>query len=164
VPRFLPPVDFSPAINPQSGTAPASATLTVTPINGFNSATSFACSGLPAGASCSFSPATLTPAGAPLSTTVSFSDSMGAMTQPDLGGRHAPVIFLAFVFGSWLLVRARKHRTLFRRLAILVFASILFGVAGCSGPSNQTQTSTITITATSGSTSHSTTYALTTGN
>jgi hypothetical protein len=89
---------------------------------------------------------------------------MGAMTQPDLGGRHAPVIFLAFGFGSWLLVRARKRRLLLKRLAIVVFASILFGVAGCGGSSVQTQTSTVTITATAGSTSHSTTYVLTTSN
>ena len=159
-----PPADFSVAISPASGTAPASATLTVTPVNGFNAAIAFACSGLPTGASCSFSPATLTPAGAPLSTTVSFSSSMGAMTRPDLGGHHAPVLFLAFGLGSWLLVRARKQRVVLKRLAILALASILFGVAGCGGSGNQTQTSTVTITATSGSTSHATTYALTTGN
>jgi hypothetical protein len=89
---------------------------------------------------------------------------MGAMTRPDLGGHHAPVLFLAFGLGSWLLVRARKQRVVLKRLAILALASILFGVAGCGGSGNQTQTSTVTITATSGSTSHATTYALTTGN
>jgi Bacterial Ig-like domain (group 3)/FG-GAP-like repeat/FG-GAP repeat len=159
-----PPADFSLSISSASGTAPASATLTVTPVNGFNSAISFTCSGLPSGATCSFSPATLTPAGAPLTTTVSFSSSMGAMTQPDLGGRHAPAVFLAFGFGSWLLVRARRHRLVLKRLAILVFASILFGVAGCGGSGNHTVTSTVTITATGGSTSHATTYTLTTSN
>ena len=38
-------------------------TLTVTPENGFDSPVSFACSGLPAGATCSFAPATVTPSG-----------------------------------------------------------------------------------------------------
>jgi hypothetical protein len=89
---------------------------------------------------------------------------MTAVTQPDLGGRHAPVIFLAFGFGGWLLARARKQRPMYKRLAILVFASVLFGVAGCGGSSHHTVTSTVTITATSGSTSHATTYTLTTSN
>ncbi|HEX3820795.1 MAG TPA: protease pro-enzyme activation domain-containing protein, partial [Candidatus Sulfotelmatobacter sp.] len=42
----------------QTGTT---APITVTPINGFTGSVSFACSGLPAGASCSFNPATVTP-------------------------------------------------------------------------------------------------------
>jgi subtilase family serine protease len=41
----------------QSGTA----TITVTPINSFIGSVSFACSGLPSGASCSFNPTTVTP-------------------------------------------------------------------------------------------------------
>ncbi len=159
-----PPADFSLTISPASGTAPASATLTVTPANGFNSTISFACSGLPSGAACSFSPATLTPAAAPLSSTVSFSGGMAAIAQPRLGDRPAPLVFLAFGFGSWLLARARKRRLVLKRLAILVFASILFGIAGCGGSGVHTQTSTVTITATAGSTSHSTTYSLTTSN
>jgi subtilase family serine protease len=43
----------------QTGTA----TITVTPIHNFTGAVRFACSGLPTGASCSFSPTTVTPPG-----------------------------------------------------------------------------------------------------
>jgi Glycoside hydrolase family 44/Bacterial Ig-like domain (group 3) len=42
--------------------------LTVTPKNGFKQAVSFACSGLPSRASCSFSPQSLTPTGSAVST------------------------------------------------------------------------------------------------
>jgi hypothetical protein len=64
--------DFSVAASPASlsVTAGQSGTIaiSVTPLNGFNSAVSFSCSGLPLGASCNFSPATVTPSGAAAST------------------------------------------------------------------------------------------------
>ena len=56
----LPPPAITLTVSPTSLTIvpgqSASATISVTPVNGFNSATTFACSGLPAGASCSFAP------------------------------------------------------------------------------------------------------------
>jgi hypothetical protein len=159
--------DFSLSITPGSGTETktiaATATLTITPANGFDTAISFSCSGLPASVTCSFSPATLTPAGAPLNTTVSFSGTTSAKAQPDLGDRQVPFIFAALGFGSWLLARARKLNPLFRRLAILCFASALVSIAGCSS-SNHSQPSTVTITAASGATSHTATYSLSTSN
>ena len=58
---------FTFAASPSSFTASSggqvTTTLTVTPQNGFSSSVSFACSGLPTGASCSFNPSTVTPSG-----------------------------------------------------------------------------------------------------
>src|SRR5713101_4478791 len=70
----VPAADFQLSVNPttltivagQSGTA----TFTVTPQNGFNSQVSFACSGLPSEATCSFNPTSVTPNGAAVSSTL----------------------------------------------------------------------------------------------
>jgi len=160
--------DFSLSISPASGTetasTPASATLSVAPINGFTGTVSFACSGQPSTVVCSFNPATLTPAGSTLSTTVSFSSSSTASSQPSADSHRASLIFVAFGFGFWLLARTRKYRHLFSGLAVLLFGLALVGVGGCGGSSKKTQTSTVTITATSGSTSQATTYSLTSSN
>lgn len=60
----------------QSGTA----TITVTPINNFSGSVSFACTGLPSGGTCSFSPATVTPSGAPVTTTATIQAGGSATT------------------------------------------------------------------------------------
>ena len=56
-----PPPDFSLSLAPTSSTVnqgtSATATVTVTPINGFSAATSLTCANLPAHALCSFNPA-----------------------------------------------------------------------------------------------------------
>jgi subtilisin-like proprotein convertase family protein len=60
-----PTPDFSIACSPSSLNAnqggSAASTCTVSSINGFSSAVSLSCTGLPAGASCSFAPASVTP-------------------------------------------------------------------------------------------------------
>ena len=60
----------------QSGTA----TITVTPINNFTGSVSFACTGLPAGNTCSFNPPTVTPSGAPVTTTATIQTGGSATT------------------------------------------------------------------------------------
>jgi hypothetical protein len=66
-----PAADYSLAVSSSSLSVAAGASgklmLTVTPENGFKQAVSFACSGLPTGATCSFNPQSLTPAGAAVS-------------------------------------------------------------------------------------------------
>ncbi len=61
VPSFT--IGASPASGTVTAGSTAQTTITVTPVNGFNSPVSFACSGLPTGATCSFSPSTVTPSG-----------------------------------------------------------------------------------------------------
>jgi hypothetical protein len=52
--------------------------VTLSPQNGFNSPVNLTCSGMPAGTSCTLSPATITPNGTPVSSTVSISAASSA--------------------------------------------------------------------------------------
>jgi LPXTG-motif cell wall-anchored protein len=136
----------------QSGTT----TLSVTPVNGFNQAVSFACSGLPSEAACSFSPATVTPSGTTASsttmtiTTTAASSSRNSNPWPFAGGGLTLALGLLFF-------RRRK------RLPALLCLTLLLGIGGmaigCGGgsaskpPSNlgtPAGTSTVTVTASSG--------------
>ncbi len=108
----LPPPDFSLSISPGGGTetssTPATASITVTPVNGFGAAVTFACSGLPSGISCSFNPAKVTPAGAPVSTTVAFSGATSAMARPHFSGSRC--YFDSRGPGIWPLVPERRAK------------------------------------------------------
>jgi polygalacturonase len=153
------PADFSLSTGATSGTVTnaetAPVTLNVTPVNGFNSTIAFACSGLPAGVSCSFNPSTVAPSGStPVSTTVTFAASSLTMLQ----GASAAV--LALSLGGWLLAGARR-RSQSLWLVIAFSTAVLGGISGCGGGNGTTVVSTITITAVSGNTSHSTTFTLT---
>ena len=71
--------------------------LMVTPENGFKQAVSFACSGLPAGASCSFSPQSVTPSSGPVTTalTVQVSQAkIAALNTESEGHRSSAARFL----------------------------------------------------------------------
>lgn len=141
----------------QSGTA----TLTITPQNGFSSAVTFACSGLPAGAACTFSPSAVTPAGsAPASTTLTVSASGTASAlRVWRYGVSVAAIFCCF---GW-----RKRRA----LQLVLLAASVIGmsfVSGCSGgtsaagaPAHASTASTVTVTATAGSLQHTATFSLT---
>jgi hypothetical protein len=164
-----PSPDFALSINPGSGSetksSPASATLTVTPSNGFNSAATFACSGLPTGVACTFNPATVTPSGTAASTsTVTFTATASAAARPGPYPHHAPETVLTLGIGAWLLARKRSRRLLSTSLWTVLVIGALYTFSGCGGSGAKTTTSTVTITATSGSLSHTATYTLTATN
>lgn len=166
-----PAADFSVAVSPappalltiqlgQSGTA----AVTVTPQNGFSSAVSFTCSGLPSGASCSFSPATVTPTGAAASTTMTVSlpatlSTLGSGFPPLLPGVALATVFCCF---GWT-----KRRCL-QLLALAILCSAMLGLlAGCDtgtmrspSPALRKTPTTVTVTATSGQLTHSATLLL----
>jgi stage V sporulation protein SpoVS len=153
--------NFTIAVNPatvnvtggQSGTA----TVSVTAQNAFASAVSFTCSGLPAGASCSFSPATVTPSGTAASTTtltISTPASMAAVhsnSNPFLPGAALAAALCFFGF------RKRRSVQLLLLLAVSIVGLSLF--TGCGGSilssnpnpkSSLPVLSTVTVTGTSG--------------
>lgn len=69
----------TPALDTVVAGAPAKYTVLVTPINGFNQQVNLGCSNLPAGTSCSFSSASVTPNGtSPASATVTISTTQSA--------------------------------------------------------------------------------------
>jgi hypothetical protein len=179
--------DFTLAATPTSATVAkggsATTALSLTATGGFNQQVSFACSGLPTGASCSFSPATVTPTGSTASTTtITISTSAGsAIVSPTSQHRWplAPSTLFAVLLSlsalSGLLVslldQTWKLEFRLRFLAsVLLLALTVLGFAGCGGSSGSASTggtgtpsgsSTITITASAGSTSHTATFTLT---
>jgi len=152
-------------------------TIAATPAFGFASAITFACSGLPAHATCTFSPATVTPSGsAAVTTTLTVATNVAsASLRKDLptSRPNEPTPLLCVVLlGAIGLLRARQHlRNLTGAHAALnlsVLALLLLGMAGAAvigcggGSSNSTPagTSTVTITATGGSQTQTTTLSV----
>ena len=142
-------------------------TISVTPLNGFNQLTSFACSGLPSGAACSFSPASVTPSGTAASSstmtiTTTAASSRNLSPWPFAGGG------IAFAFGVFFVTDRKRLPNL---LGLMLLLLGIGGIAsGCGGSSSKpsgtpTGTSTVTVTATSGTgataLSHTATLSLT---
>ena len=165
----LPPPDFSFTLSPNSLTVTSggsgTSTLGVTAINGFSGSVSFACSGLPAGASCSFSPASVT---AGNSSTLMIMDTASASSRSRIRFPLAPVTSVGLAF-AWIGFR-RCARTRF--IQSVVLAAAIVSVSGCGGGGAGTvgggsgvqnpppTTSIVTVTATSGSLSHTATLTL----
>ncbi|HEY1986528.1 MAG TPA: chitobiase/beta-hexosaminidase C-terminal domain-containing protein [Terracidiphilus sp.] len=164
----LPPADFSFGVSPASltmtGGQSGTTTATITPQNGFNSAVSFSCSGLPSGGSCSFAPATVTPSGAPASTTLTVST---AKLSASANHRGIPIVPEAALAAILCCLGLRKRRGLHMFLLLSMAAVGVTLCGGCSGGGSastvppQPVTSTVTVTATSGTFQHTSTLTLT---
>jgi hypothetical protein len=151
-----------------------STTITVTPDAGFAQPVSFACGGLPQGAACSFNPATVTPNGGPVNTTLTISTNGGPVAL--LSPKTSPTMFTFALIPFVLLpvgMLLRHHpsgRRLFSLAVGFVASLTLVGMLSCSGSDSSpppatnsggsppatgtpTGTSTVTVTASSGSSS-----------
>ena len=125
-------------------------TVTVTPQNGFNSTVSLACSGLPSGVTCSFSPVAVTPSGSAVTSQL----TIAVPTQAQLQRRGSPwVPDSTLALAACLLVLRRRQN--WRLCAVLLVAFLGAGfLSGCgqvllfSAPPTP-ETSTVTVTATS---------------
>jgi N-acetylneuraminic acid mutarotase len=164
----LPAPDFSVAGTPGSmtvtGGQSATTSISVTPANGFSSVVSFSCSGLPSGATCSFSPATVTPSGAAASTTVTVTTTTA---DAALHGNPRPLVPVAALAALLCCFGFGKRRRLLVLLLVIGAAGLgLLGGCGGSGSGgggggSQSATYTITVNATSGSLQHTATFSLT---
>ena len=162
----LPAADFSLSMTPTSGSvtggAPAAIMVSVTPLNGFNAATTFACSGLPANSNCTFSPASVTPSGTAASTTTL---TINSNVTAALSGAVTVFSLLLLPIAGWR--NRTKRKLLSISIPLLVIASVAIGICACGGSSKTSSTITpkgnysITVTATSGSLSHSASYSFT---
>ena len=169
-----PAPDFSVAATPGSQTVTggqsATASISVTPANGFNSAVTFSCSGLPSGATCSFSPATVTPSGGVASTTLTVSTTTA---DAALHRDSRPLIPVAALAALLCCFGFRKRRLL---VLVLVMSAAGLGLltscggggtgsggggGGGGGGGSQSATYTITVTATSGTLQHAVAISLT---
>jgi uncharacterized protein (TIGR03118 family) len=183
-----PTSDFNISASPMTRTIaagqPASFTVTLGGLNGFNSAVMLTCSGQPNGSTCSFSPASVSPASGGTATstlTIMTSSSpympAAVMARKSTGNVFAfllPIPALGFL---GLLVAGEGNRLPFDRrrrihyltgtLALLIVVGFLLAAGGCGynansvGNGTQRGTATVMITGTSGSLSHSTSVSLT---
>lgn len=163
----VPSADYAIAVNPQALTVQpgqsGAASISVAPQNGFSSKVTFACSGLPSGASCTFAPSVLTPSGsAPVNTTLTIVNSNN-MTARNASSGAAPAEMLGLVF---CLLGLRKKRKVLASACIALIAvlgmTLLNGCAGLSVRPRTPVTQTVTVTATAGSLTHTATFSLTT--
>jgi len=158
----LAPSSFTIALNPGSLTV-ASATqgtvsLTVTPQNGFNTAVSFACSGLPSGATCTFTPATVTPTQGAATTALTISAPASSATARNHSRPMLPgtTLALALCFLGW-----RKRRSLQLILVVAISVVGLGLLSGCGSSITPSTTATVTVTATSGALQQTASLSLT---
>jgi hypothetical protein len=147
--------DFTVTASPTSVTVTAGQStatmITVTPLNEFNLAVTLACtSGLPSGATCVIAPATVTPAGGPVSamvtiTTTAATASLGTGSRPFFPATALALALCCFGF--------RKRRRILRMMALLLAGIAGLGlVTGCAGSTGYTtapvNSSLIIVTAT----------------
>jgi uncharacterized protein (TIGR03118 family) len=182
--------DFSISASPTTATvAIGQATtiqVTVSGLNGFNSAVQFTCSGEPANSQCTFSPSSVTPASGEKATTTltlatrmpggGYGQGFHVPRQPlnRIGGAAALAVMclgvcviLIYSRGAQFSARRSTRFALLTAASLLLFGSLLIGVSGCGGSNSATNngtqagTSTLVVTATSGQISHSANIALT---
>jgi N-acetylneuraminic acid mutarotase len=153
-----------PALTVAAGQS-ASTIVSITSLNGFASTVSFSCTGLPAGASCSFSPSTVTPSGATATTTLTVTTSSTTANLRRGFGNQLPgaTLVIAFCICTWK--RRKRLQVHLQVAALLVGLSLINGCGSGAASSSSTQpppvTATVTVTATAGSLQHSTTVSLT---
>jgi len=144
--------------------------LTVTPQNGFSSAVSFACSGLPGGTTCSFNPTTVTPSGGAATTQLTIS----ASAQAAIERRDSRPFLPAVVLGIAVYFAGLKKRRRGCEVLLLVGAFAALGLisacgggggtgggGGGSGGRGTPVTSPVTVVAMTGAIQHTTTISLT---
>jgi N-acetylneuraminic acid mutarotase len=133
-----------------------SVTLSVTPQNGFNSAVTFACSGLPAGTTCGFNPSTVTPSGGTAAkTTLTIAASASAFNAWPARNPLVPAATLALA-GLILFWNKGRRRTYW--VPVLLLGAGIALVSACGGGSGggggtnppPPTTATVTVTAASG--------------
>jgi hypothetical protein len=162
---IVPAPDFTLAASPGSAGVVAGQSagfnISLASEDGFMQAVTFACSGLPAGASCSFAPASVTPGTSPAQTTLTIATTSssasasprhrGGTLWPETGGAVALAL---------LMWPARRRRWL---NLLIVGAALATGttLAGCGGGAPMQSTSTVVVTATGGGVTHTLNLSLT---
>jgi uncharacterized protein (TIGR03118 family) len=166
--------DFSLGAAPTTATVIAGQStqfmLTVTPAGGFANNVTFSCSPI-TGITCTFNPATITPANAAASTTLmvttSASVSRYGLLIPDRIGPWTLLVALSlFSFAIWRGGTIRTARaSLLTATAVLAIVALGLAIGGCGGYGSGTQpnrgTASISVTAQSGNISHMTTVNVT---
>jgi hypothetical protein len=135
----------------------ATVNVTISPLSGFNSAVAFGCTGLPDGVTCTFSPTSVTPSGAPVTGVVTInaatnSKSSSAMLRHVSAGGIALALCL-------LVPGLRRRKKRFGIFTLLALSVAMLSANGCGGRFHSF-TSSVTVTATSGALTHSSSVSL----
>jgi len=166
--------DFSLGAAPTTATVIAGQStqfmLTVTPAGGFANNVTFSCSPV-TGITCTFNPATVTPANGVASTTLKVTTSArvsryGLLMLGGIGGWKLIVALSLFSLVIWRGWRIRTARaSLLTATAVLAIVALGLAIGGCGGYGSSTQanrgTASISVTAQSGNISHMTTVNVT---
>jgi pectin methylesterase-like acyl-CoA thioesterase len=137
-------VSATPTILTIKSGASGTLALTLTPTGNFQAAATFACSGLPAAATCAFSPSTVNFAGnnAPATSQLTIAtnvqtSSLGPLNRRERGNRLAGLIFLpGLLFAGAFATRRRYLTGRFGGLLMaLLIMSGLMAAVGCGGSS-----------------------------
>jgi sugar lactone lactonase YvrE len=142
----------------------ATYTITVTPENGsFNNAVTFAVSGLPAGATGTFQPTSVTPGSSPANSTLTIQTG-SVQTAAAKAGWPLAVPALA-ALALFFVPGKRRRRWITMAVLLLTSFGAVTAMTGCGGgfaiPKAPTQAYTVTVTATSGTVQQTTTVQLT---
>jgi uncharacterized protein (TIGR03118 family) len=148
------------------------ATTSVVPVNGFSGTVTLACAGLPAAATCSFSPASVPVSSTAVATgTVTIQTAQTKTSERRGLGRSGIAFALLIPVSSVLILRRRRQSggrlDGLRLLGVMIaFVAVSGLFAGCSDdkkvtPGTPPGTSTVTMTATAGSVTQTTTFGLT---
>ena len=130
----------------------ATDSITLTASGGFSSAVAFACTGLPAGATCAFSPATLTPPASTASVLTVYLPKTAASLRDTSSGEVATALGC---LGVLWLTRRKKFLSLLPRLVLLLVIVTAIGCENAPAPVVSAPTSfTLTVTGSSGSLQH----------
>lgn len=170
-----PPPNFSLSASPSTlvvnSGSQGSLSLAVSPEYGFNSTVSFACSGLPANATCSFSPTSVTPSGAAVTTQLTIAVSTQASVVRPNSRPFLPATELAVAACFIIWKRRRAWGGVLMAVLVLAGAGLLSGCGGGGGTSGggggtgggggSPQSYTVTVTATSATVIQTTTVTLT---
>jgi hypothetical protein len=134
-------------------------TLSFIALNGFTSTISLSCSGLPAGTTCSFSPATLTPGSGSTTSqlTITASNQLAGLKGGAAKG-YGGTLMACGMFALWPLFLKRKRLS---SLWVLVLFAVSMGMVGCGGSLLNATHASVTVTAQAGEITHNTTIALT---
>jgi hypothetical protein len=143
--------------------------------DGFNSAVTFSCSGLPSESKCNFSPASVTANGS-TTLTITTTAAKTAMLEPQNHHQFGWLMLTAgsIFVGIFSLGGSKKRCRWTGLLSFMIFGLLLMlpacgggstssgggGSGGQSDPGTPTGSSIVTITATGGSVTHSTTFNL----
>jgi len=146
--------------------ASATTAVSLAPVYGFNGVTTLACSGLPAGATCTFGAPLLTSSGtAPAVTTLTIQTTkkMAATRTPSRTGLGTVAVALLFPLGTFVGLRRRMLKSGIFAFVVCAAVGAAGLIAGCGDNTafTPTGTSQVTVTATSGSATQSSTIGLT---